>query len=82
VGWREEITDFGKTEANYFCWNWTTQISLKRLTKLVSARAAIFGRGSQLQCRSHVQFELIRPSGAGARALMWISPRKLDSTSD
>jgi hypothetical protein len=34
VGWRKQDTDFGKTEAKYFlAWDWTTLITLNRLTK-------------------------------------------------
>jgi hypothetical protein len=42
AGWREEDIIFGKAKADYFLRPiWTTQITLNRLVKFVSARQAI-----------------------------------------
>jgi hypothetical protein len=44
MGWREQTTDFGKTEEKYFSrGDWTGQISLNRLAKFDSTRMQFGG---------------------------------------
>jgi hypothetical protein len=47
AGWREEITDFGKTEAEYFSReDWTVESALNCFTKFDFARTRFLnGRG-------------------------------------
>src|SRR5262249_40283000 len=64
AGWNEEARSLRQRKAEYFsCHDWTTQISLRRLTKFDFWRTCFLVRRRGAACHLSRKFESICPTG-------------------